>query len=121
MFFFGVFGSGAKAVPAGYLHVSCPLCGDAGPLHLAHRYQYLHAFFIPLFRFHSQFFATCRACASVFEAEPDLGREAKRTGDAEATQQQLHVVQDNRRRVCPNCGAPIDAADSFCRRCGGPL
>lgn len=73
MFFIGLFGVGAKAEPAGRIYAGCRCCHSPGPLQLSRKYQYFHAFFLPLFRFHSQYFATCPACASIYEVEPSAG------------------------------------------------
>lgn len=121
MFFIGLFGVGAKAEPAGRIYAGCRCCHSPGPLQLSRKYQYFHAFFLPLFRFHSQYFATCPACASIYEVEPSAGDRARREGQAAAALEQLHLLQDNSRRFCPHCRAPISPDDQFCRRCGERL
>ena len=121
MFFIGLFGVGAKAEPAGRIYAGCRCCHAPGPLQLSRKYQYFHAFFLPLFRFHSQYFATCPSCASIYEVEPSAGDRARREGQAAAAPEQLHLLQDNSRRFCPHCRAPISPDDQFCRRCGERL
>lgn len=121
MFFIGLFGLHAKVQPAGQINAACRCCHAKGPLQLSRKYQYFHAFFIPLLKFHSQYFATCPHCASIFEVAPSVGEQARRTGTADAAPDQLHLLQDNTRRFCPGCRAVIEPEDQFCRRCGARL
>lgn len=122
MFFIGLFGTNFKVEQAGYINVaSCPCCGGNKKLHLARKYNYFHAFFIPLFKFGSSYFATCPDCASVFEVTDELGDRAYSNGTADAHPNELHLLQNNSRPRCPSCGAPLDGSDNFCRNCGNKL
>lgn len=122
MFFIGLFGTNFKVKSAGYLRVQgCPCCGSTELLHLARKYQYFHAFFVPLFKFHSSYFATCPKCASVFEVNEDIGKEAEQNGTAQADDGTLHLLQNNYRPSCPHCAAILGIHDRFCRNCGKPV
>ena len=119
MFFIGFFGTNFKVEQSGYANAgSCPCCHSDKPLHIARRYNYFHAFLIPLFKFGSHYFATCPNCASVFEADDSLGERAAKEGIASALPGELHLLQNNYRRCCPNCGKTLDSDDRFCRNCG---
>lgn len=122
MFFIGLFGTNFKVSPAGYVQAGCcPCCGSDKPFHLARKYQYLHAFFIPLYKFHATYFATCPNCASIFEADERLGKDAEQNGTAHARQGTLRLLQNNYRPACPHCAALLGADDHFCRNCGRPV
>ena len=119
MFFIGFFGTNAKAEASGQLDVgACPVCGGRHPLAVTRRYQYFHAFLIPLFKFHSEYFATCPGCASIFSVSDWCGKRAGEEGVFAVSPGELTLLRDNRASVCPNCGAPRDGDDVFCRRCG---
>jgi len=119
MFFIGLFGTNFKVDAAGYAKAGkCPCCGSDKPLHIARKYNYFHAFFIPLFKFGSSYFATCPNCASVFEAADTLGERAAKEGTATAFPDELNLIQNNFRPVCSGCGRPLDSSDRFCRHCG---
>ena len=122
MFFIGLFGTNFKVEPAGYINIDeCPCCHGKKQLHLARKYSYFHAFFIPLFKFGSSYFATCPDCASVFEVTKELGERTMANGTADAHPNELHLLQNNNRPHCPNCGAALDKNDNFCRSCGQRL
>lgn len=122
MFFIGLFGTNFKVESAGYVQAGrCPCCSSEEPFHLARKYQYLHAFFIPLFKFQSSYFATCPKCASIFEVSDTIGKEAEQNGTARATQGALHLLQNNYRPACPHCAALLASNDHFCRNCGKPV
>ncbi|MEG1773623.1 MAG: zinc ribbon domain-containing protein [Oscillospiraceae bacterium] len=112
---FLIAGSSAKAEATGYLETPCPICGCTRPLHLGRRYQYIHLFFLPLYKYDIHTFATCPDCASVFElpSQPK-GREAP---DGSG----LRLVQNHHRKICPGCGKAADSDDAFCRGCGRKL
>ncbi len=122
MFFIGLFGTNFKVRQAGYLQAGrCPCCGSEEPFHVARKYQYLHAFFVPLYKFHSTYFATCPKCASIFEVDERIGKDAEREGTAQAAPGALHLLQNNHRPACPACAALLGADDRFCRSCGRPV
>lgn len=122
MFFIGIFGTNAKVKAVGYLQSEgCTCCGSQKSLHLARKYQYFHAFFIPLFKFHSSYFATCPDCASIFEVSNTLGKHTEQNGTAKAYSSDLHLLQNNYRPACAQCAALLGAHDHFCRNCGKPV
>lgn len=122
MFFIGFFGVNGNAKPAGQLSVGrCPVCGSEKPLAVTHRYQSFHAFLIPLFRFHSEYFATCPHCASLFDVPDWCGKAAERDGVFTTDAANITLLRRPSAKCCPGCGAPVDRTDAFCRSCGHPL
>lgn len=122
MFFIGFFGIDSKVKPAGYLAVTggCPCCGSGQKLHLARRYQYFHAFFIPLVKFHSSYLATCPDCASVFEVSEAAGSDCEKNGTAQCGESELNLLQNNLRPRCKGCGTALSGDEHFCPSCGRP-
>ena len=119
MFFIGIFGTNSKVVPAGqFSGTNCPVCGKNGTFHICRHYNYLHAFFIPLFRYHN---STCPSCASVFELPPEKGKAAERGETIHVSKEELRVLRNNARLRCPICGAEQSEGSNFCSHCGAKL
>jgi len=119
MFFIGLFGINGKAEPSGLLHIGrCPVCGEEKTLSMTHTYQNFSAFFVPVFRFQSQYYATCPGCASLFSVPVRYGKRAQEEGSCDANAFELTLLQRGGERRCPACGAHFDAGDTFCRNCG---
>ena len=122
MFFIGLFGINSKAEPAGLLDVGrCPVCGGERALSVTRQYQSFSAFFVPLAKFGSKYFATCPGCASVFSVPEEYGKRAAAEGYCAAPADALTVLRRNAPGVCPVCGARYEAGDAYCRRCGNRL
>ncbi len=122
MFLIGIFGSNSKVVPAGQISGTiCPVCGKSGTFHLCRHYDYLHAFFIPLVRFHSVYIATCPSCASVFELSQELGKAAEQGEAVHASAESLTLLRNNFGRRCPVCGAEQSSGSLYCNQCGAKL
>ncbi len=121
MFFFGIMGIGSKAKPAGMAAAACPLCGRQVQMSIACSYSYFHFFFIPLFRFGVQYYATCPGCAGVFALEKRLGDCIKKGQPITLTAADLRPVKPNQPNLCPACGHRNPAGSAFCNRCGHPL
>ena len=121
MFFFGIMGIGSGAKPAGEVSVVCPLCGGQIMMNVARSYSYFHFFFIPLFKFGVQYFATCPNCASVFAIDKALGDEIRQGTVTSISQYDLHMMKNNRDGLCPKCGHRNPAGSTFCNRCGHGL
>jgi len=119
MFFIGLFGVNSKAEPAGLLEVGrCPVCGCEKALSVTRQYQSFSAFFIPLAKFGSRYFATCPGCASVFSVPDWCGKGTAEEGRYTASADLLTLLRKNAPGICPVCGAAHDAGDVFCRQCG---
>jgi hypothetical protein len=68
-------GVSPKIKPLGGIRgCACPACGNAAGLALIHKYMTPHIFFIPTFKFHSEYIATCGRCASILALNEEKGR-----------------------------------------------
>ncbi len=122
MFFIGIFGTGSKVAPIGEISCDCcPICGKPVLLHVCRRYNYFHAFFLPLFRFGGSYLATCPSCASVFELRPELGKPLEKGERVSAQASDLHLLKNNLVPHCPSCGAAQATGNVFCSQCGAKL
>ena len=122
MFFIGFFGVNAKAEPSGRLSAGqCPVCGCSQPFAVTRRYQSFHAFLIPLFSFHSEYFATCPHCASLFSVPDWCGKKAAESDIFSVSPGELTLLRRMGPQRCPACGGIVDPSDAFCRGCGRPL
>lgn len=121
MFFFGIMGIGSGAKPAGEVMAVCPLCGSQARMNVARSYSYFHFFFIPLFKFGVQYFATCPGCASVFAIDKALGEEILRGNISAVNAADLQLMKNNRDGLCPACGHRNPAGSTYCNRCGHGL
>ena len=100
---------------------TCPVCGRTGSLHICNQYMTPHIFFIPTFRFHCKYIATCASCASVMELDVQKGRALEKGRDSRIFPEDLRVLQDNAVTLCPGCGARQPRGNAFCGQCGRRL
>ena len=75
MFF--IMGSDGKVQQLGNVSAVCSRCGRRS-FSLCKSYEYIHLFFIPVFRYHVQYIATCPGCASVYAVDPEAGKEVEK-------------------------------------------
>lgn len=121
MFFFGIMGIGSGAKPAGEVFAVCPLCGGQVRMNVARSYSYFHFFFIPLFKFGVQYFATCPGCASVYGLDKQLGDAIRSGSVTQINSADLTLMKNNRDGLCPGCGHRNPTGSTFCNRCGHSL
>lgn len=119
MFF--IIGTNGKTVSLGAVSGSCPRCGFHGSLSLCKTYEYFHLFFIPIFRFHVQYIATCPGCASVYLVEQAVGKAIERGERNSLSPADMTLLRGNSSAVCPRCGAQNPPGSAFCNRCGTSL
>lgn len=97
-FMFFVAGISPKIKPLGMTSgCACPACKNISPLHVIYKYMTPHVFFIPTFRFHSEYIATCPNCASVMELQTEKGHAFRKDPDVRIETGDLRVLQNNRR------------------------
>ncbi len=122
MFFIGIFGTDSKIAPLGEVRQApCPACGERCNLTVIKRYNYFHAFFIPVFKWGKGYLATCGCCASMLELSPEQGQQLEHTGHCSPSPEDLHIIKDNNRGRCPHCKAFNPPGSRFCNSCGGGL
>ncbi len=93
MFFVG--GISSKLKQAGSAACVCPACGVRAQLHVIHKYMTPHIFFIPTFKFRSEYIATCGSCASVMAVPNNAGRGLERDPARGLGPNDLHVIKNN--------------------------
>ena len=93
---------------------SCPCCAHQGTMHLSHSYLTPHLFFIPTFRFRSQFLLTCPQCASVMQLDTQLGKGLQNGRPVRPAYGELRILQDNFAGRCPQCGGLLIPGHQFC-------
>lgn len=121
MFFFGIMGIGSGAKPAGEVWSVCPLCGNRVRMNVARSYSYFHFFFIPLFKFGVQYFATCPGCASVYGLNRQLGDNIRSGSVTQVNSADLTLMKNNRDGLCPGYGHRNPSGSTFCNHCGRSL
>lgn len=119
MFF--IMGSDAKIQQLGPVGAVCSCCGQTLTFSLCKSFSYIHLFFIPVFRYHLRYIATCPGCASVYEVAPEAGKAAEKGKLAVLPMEAMTLVQSHRGGGCPHCGASNPAGSAYCNRCGGRL
>lgn len=122
MFFIGIFGTDAKVVPVGQISgVPCTACGRQADFSVCRQYSYVHAFFIPLVKYGISYLATCPHCASVYELNPESGKQMLHGEPVHPSPSDLHLLKNNCVPRCASCGAPRQQGDVFCSKCGTKL
>lgn len=123
MFF--IMGSDGKVQQLGNVSAVCSRCGRQGSFSLCKSYEYIHLFFIPVFRYHVQYIATCPGCASVYAVDPEAGKEVEKGRLAELPASALTLIRSTGAApgpgLCPHCGAQNPQGSVFCNQCGGRL
>lgn len=121
MFF--IMGSDGKVQQLGSIPGTCSRCGRQGMFSLCKSYEYIHLFFIPVFRYHVQYIATCPGCASVWAVDPEAGKAAEkgRLDSLPASALTLLRSVDAVPGTCPRCGARNPQGSVFCNQCGERL
>lgn len=99
----------------------CPACQKVAALHVCHKYMTPHIFFIPTFRFHSSYWATCPFCASIMELDKESGRAVERGERPIVGPSALHILQNNAASRCTHCGQKLAPGAAFCQACGERL
>ena len=121
MFF--IMGSDAKLQQLGPVGATCPGCGQTLTFSLCKSFCYIHLFFIPVFRYHVRYIATCPGCAAVYQVDPQAGKAAEKGQLAVLPASALTPVQGagGPAGACPRSGSQHPPGSAFCNRCGGKL
>lgn len=122
MFFMG--GISSRVSECGRLEDHpCPHCGRRCTLVITKAYDYVHAFFLPVWKYHITYLATCTCCGQTWELRPDLGRAVEHGDSPILTAADLapasHLsVGVAKPAACPQCGAILSPGGRFCPQCG---
>jgi hypothetical protein len=94
---FIIAGISPKIKPLGSIRgCACPACGEAAELAVIHKYMTPHIFFIPTFRFHSEYIATCGHCASILAIDEEKGRMFAKNPETVIRPGDLLTLKSNR-------------------------
>ena len=73
--------------------VICDICGRYGRYQVFMTYMYFSFFFIPLFKWNKRFYVKMSCCGSVYELDPEIGKEILAGRQAEITRKDLTLRQ----------------------------
>jgi len=105
-----------------YNNIVCPSCGRLARYDIHKVYRYLHVFFIPTIRWNQRYLARTSCCGSLFELDPEVGREFERNPNTDIRAENLRPIYGSMPyKYCPNCKAEVPVEYSFCPYCGGRL
>ncbi|HPU41987.1 MAG TPA: zinc ribbon domain-containing protein [Acetivibrio clariflavus] len=123
MFFIAFFGIQDKDKYIGTCNnIICPSCEKLGRYEIHKLYRYFHIFFIPIFRWDIKYMVKTSCCGSLYELDPEVGKEFEKNPDIEIKEQNLQRVNNFWPfKYCPNCKADIPAEFNYCPYCGREL
>ena len=123
--------------------VICDICGRYGRYQVIMTYMYFSFFFIPLFKWNKRFYVKMTCCDTVYELDPEVGREILAGRQAEITPKDLTLCRkgnafgsswqdtsgsaadrpagEQSRRRCSQCGYETEEDFNFCPKCGKKL
>ena len=73
--------------------VICDICGRYGRYQVIMTYMYFSFFFIPLFKWNKRFYVKMTCCGSVYELDPEVGRDILAGRQVEITRKDLTLCQ----------------------------
>jgi len=123
MFFIAFFGIEDKDKYIGtYNNIECPSCGRLTRYDIHKSYRYFHIFFIPTFRWNVRYYVKASCCGSLYELDPDVGREFEKNLRTEIRNEHLRPVHNHSPyKYCSNCSTNVPENYSYCPYCGGKL
>ncbi|NLM73398.1 MAG: zinc ribbon domain-containing protein [Clostridiaceae bacterium] len=123
MFFIGVFGVNQAQKPIGvYNNAICPSCGKLTRFEILKTYSYLHMFFIPTFRWNNRYLVKATCCDSVFELDPETGRQFEKGAYTEIRNENLRpLFHGEPFKYCSACNVKVEPHFRFCPYCGRQL
>lgn len=99
----------------------CESCGSYGRLEAFMTYSYFSLFFIPLFKWNKKYFIRSTCCNSLYSIDKELGQEIERGRKTSINESDLHPINVNHSRLCPNCNYPLERDFEYCPSCGKKL
>lgn len=131
MFFIMGISRGEKKLPFVKTMV-CSACGKFGRLEAYMTYTYFTLFFIPLFRWNTEYFVMSSCCGTVYSIEKSLGKRIQKGEEVILKDEDLihrtahsnfagpsYENEDITR--CPSCGYTTKEDFLYCPKCGRRL
>ncbi|HZK24741.1 MAG TPA: zinc ribbon domain-containing protein [Oscillospiraceae bacterium] len=123
MFF--IFGAASKQEQLDFNQPAvCTQCGRYGNYTVIMEYMYFSLFFIPLIKWHKQYYVKSSCCNSVYTITQELGGRIASGGSTTLTEQDLQLVRDGSRetqKCCAKCGYQTTEDFKYCPKCASPL
>ncbi|MDO4465667.1 MAG: zinc ribbon domain-containing protein [Bacillota bacterium] len=102
--------------------VVCESCGGYGRYMVFVTYTVFSLFFIPLFKWNKQYFVQMSCCDSVYQLDPDIGKQIERKENVQIKSDNLTLVKkSNKSYNCPQCGYILNSEFEYCPKCGTKL
>lgn len=123
MFFIGIFGVEHKQKLIKEINnLTCKNCLQNVTGKLVKQYDYFHFFFIPIFKWHEEYYLICENCSCVFKVSKEKGKSIEHDNDIEINYWDLKEEENTwRKKICPGCGREVDSQYSYCPYCGNRI
>lgn len=116
MFFIGIMGTGNKEKMITEIpNITCKACGALGRYEVIKRYSYFHIFFIPLWKWATEYYVKERMCQTIFRLDPEAGEAIEKGIRADILPGDLEALNPVRR--CDGCGRALDEKFIYCPYC----
>ena len=100
----------------------CNICGKYGRYQVFMTYTALSLFFIPCFKWNKHYYVQTRCCGTLYELDPEIGKQVARGEQVEILPQHLSQVRQggswNQYKRCAQCGYETAEDFEFCPKCG---
>ena len=104
--------------------VVCGSCGSYGRYQVFMTFTQLLLFFIPCFRWNRRYFVRMSCCGTVWELDPEVGRQIAGGENVEIRESDLRLQYSADRpsiKICAHCGYKTGEDFSYCPICGQKL
>lgn len=104
--------------------VICGQCGGYGRYQVFMTYSYFSIFFIPIIKWNRHYYVQMSCCNTVYELNPEKGKQISRRESADISEQDLTLVQSGHRaeewnyKKCSSCGYETSENFEYCPKCG---
>lgn len=105
-------------------NVICKGCGQMSSYELIIKYNFLHLFFIPVFKWNKKYYLRSRCCGSLFEISKDVFDKISQQGkEVNINDYELKEVYNPNKGtvICSRCGRRSDSDFEYCPYCGSKL
>ncbi len=106
-------------------NIVCSRCGKFGKYEVFMTYTYFSLFFIPIIKWHKQFFVKTTCCNATYTIDTNLGKQILKGEPVELKDSDLHLsgssYTSSGLNRCPGCGYEVLSDYSYCPKCGTRL